>query len=63
MMISITSVSRSVGVSPSCETTILKLILESINDKSKLSELDTYAGVSLVGSGHATVQWPESPQL
>jgi hypothetical protein len=62
-MVSITSVSRSVGVSPSCKTTILQLIRRSINDEGKLSELDTYAGVSLVGSGHATVQWPESPQL
>lgn len=62
-MVSITSVSRSVGVSPGCETTILKLIGERINDRDKLRELDTYAGVSLVGSGHATVQWPESPQL
>jgi len=63
MMVSITSVSRSVGVSPGCETTNLELIGESISDRGKLSELDTYAGVSRVGSGHATVQWPESPQL
>lgn len=62
-MVSIASVSRSVGVSPSCETTIVELIRESINYRGKLSEFDTYAGVSLVGSGHATVQWPASPQL